>query len=124
MGIAGSPLFFFLVGMSAPCRCNRYYPAHQMEYCENTLRHLIDHAELWREEQRCWKLFRQMLEGVDFIHSKGIIHRCFLRTYGSASGRRSRMLFSDSRTSFCRLLSKLRIEAMLWNWRKMALENG
>ena len=48
---------------------------HQMEYCENTLRHLIDHGELWREEQRCWRLFRQMLEGVDFIHSKGIIHR-------------------------------------------------
>eukprot|EP00752_Nemacystus_decipiens_P009926 g8853.t3 len=47
----------------------------QMEYCENTLRHLIDHGELWREEQRCWRLFRQMLEGVDFIHSKGIIHR-------------------------------------------------
>eukprot|EP00903_Cladosiphon_okamuranus_P014260 g13246.t1 len=47
----------------------------QMEYCENTLRHLIDHGELWREEQRCWRLIRQMLEGVDFIHSKGIIHR-------------------------------------------------
>ncbi|CAN0581457.1 unnamed protein product, partial [Ectocarpus sp. 12 AP-2014] len=46
-----------------------------MEYCENTLRHIIDHGELWREEQRCWRLFRQMLEGVDFIHSKGIIHR-------------------------------------------------
>lgn len=46
-----------------------------MEYCENTLRHLIDHGEVWKEEQRCWRLFRQMLEGVDFIHSKGIIHR-------------------------------------------------
>lgn len=47
----------------------------QMEYCENTLRYLIDHTELWKDEQRCWRLFRQMLEGVDFIHSKGIIHR-------------------------------------------------
>ncbi|CAM9255688.1 unnamed protein product [Ascophyllum nodosum] len=47
----------------------------QMEYCENTLRHLIDHGELWKDEPRCWKMFHQMLEGVDFIHSKGIIHR-------------------------------------------------
>ena len=50
-------------------------PLPQMEYCENTLRHLIDNGELWKEEERCWRLFRQMLEGVDFIHSKGIIHR-------------------------------------------------
>lgn len=54
----------------------------QMEYCENTLRHLIDHGDLWKEEQRCWRLFRQMLEGVEFIHSKGIIHRLGSHTHG------------------------------------------
>lgn len=48
----------------------------QMEYCENqTLRQLIDSAELWKNEDRAWRLFREIAEGLEHIHSKGMIHR-------------------------------------------------
>ncbi|XP_049848556.1 uncharacterized protein LOC126315348 [Schistocerca gregaria] len=54
----------------------------QMEYCtEKTLRDLIDMPQSGEkgvvemsEDQR-WKLFRQIVEGLNHIHSQGIIHR-------------------------------------------------
>ena len=46
----------------------------QMEYCEGkTLREAIDNKILSIEQK--WKLITQILEGVRFIHSKGLIHR-------------------------------------------------
>ncbi len=46
----------------------------QMEYCEkNTLHQLIKNAAL--EEEERWRLFRQILEGLNNIHHQGIIHR-------------------------------------------------
>ncbi len=44
-----------------------------MEYCENqTLRQLINLGELWTNEDQCWRLFREILEGLDHIHFKAI----------------------------------------------------
>eukprot|EP01117_Protostelium_nocturnum_P010558 TRINITY_DN3798_c0_g1_i4.p1 TRINITY_DN3798_c0_g1~~TRINITY_DN3798_c0_g1_i4.p1 ORF type:complete len:1615 (+),score=530.73 TRINITY_DN3798_c0_g1_i4:178-5022(+) len=46
----------------------------QMEYCtKHTLRQLIDDGILDDEER--WRLLRQMVEGLNHIHSQGIIHR-------------------------------------------------
>jgi len=43
----------------------------QMEYCENqTLRQLIDQGELHSNEDRVWRLFREIVEGLEHIHSK------------------------------------------------------
>ena len=45
----------------------------QMEYCpKKTLRDVIDEG-LSKEE--AWRLFRQILEGLNHIHSQGVIHR-------------------------------------------------
>ncbi|OLY79661.1 putative serine/threonine-protein kinase ifkB [Smittium mucronatum] len=45
----------------------------QMEYCENkTLGDLINEGI---DEKTGWRLFRQMLEGLAHIHSRGMIHR-------------------------------------------------
>lgn len=45
----------------------------QMEYCtERTLRNVIDEKH---DEESMWKLFRQIVEGLNHIHSQGIIHR-------------------------------------------------
>ena len=42
-----------------------------MEYCEkNTLRQLIDLGELFGKEDRTWRLFREIVEGLAHIHSK------------------------------------------------------
>ena len=42
-----------------------------MEYCEKqTLRQLIDLGELHRNEDRVWRLFREIVEGLEHIHSK------------------------------------------------------
>lgn len=47
----------------------------QMEYCEkSTLRTAID-SELYRDKTRIWRLFREIVEGLAYIHQQGIIHR-------------------------------------------------
>lgn len=48
----------------------------QMEYCENrTLYDLIHIEHLNKERDEYWRLFRQILEALSYIHSQGIIHR-------------------------------------------------
>lgn len=48
----------------------------QMEYCENrTLYDLINTENLNRQRDAYWRLFRQILEALSYIHSQGIIHR-------------------------------------------------
>jgi len=47
----------------------------QMEYCENsTLRSSIDEG-LLKDRMRMWRLLREILEGLTYIHKKQIIHR-------------------------------------------------
>lgn len=42
-----------------------------MEYCEKeTLRQLIDSGELHTSEDKVWRLFREVVEGLEHIHSK------------------------------------------------------
>lgn len=45
----------------------------QMEYCENKT--LWDVIQGGLVEAECWRLFHQILEGLDHIHSVGLIHR-------------------------------------------------
>ncbi|CCE62816.1 hypothetical protein TPHA_0D01770 [Tetrapisispora phaffii CBS 4417] len=48
----------------------------QMEYCENrTLYDLIHSENLSKQRDEYWRLFRQILEALSYIHSQGIIHR-------------------------------------------------
>lgn len=48
----------------------------QMEYCENrTLYDLIHTENLNNQREEYWRLFRQILEALSYIHSQGIIHR-------------------------------------------------
>ncbi len=43
----------------------------QMEYCENeTLRQLIDAGQLHSDKELVWRLFRELVEGLEHIHSK------------------------------------------------------
>lgn len=45
----------------------------QMEYCPNqTLRDVIDAG---MDEDECWRLFRQIAEGLSHLHAQGMIHR-------------------------------------------------
>ncbi|XP_007434234.2 eIF-2-alpha kinase GCN2 isoform X1 [Python bivittatus] len=47
----------------------------QMEYCEkSTLRDTIDQG-LYQDANRLWRLFREILDGLAYIHEKGMIHR-------------------------------------------------
>ncbi|XP_034940000.1 eIF-2-alpha kinase GCN2 [Chelonus insularis] len=47
----------------------------QMEFCEkSTLRTAIDNG-LYQDEDRVWRLFREMVEGIAYIHQQGMIHR-------------------------------------------------
>uniref|UniRef100_A0A669B3K3 eIF-2-alpha kinase GCN2 n=1 Tax=Oreochromis niloticus TaxID=8128 RepID=A0A669B3K3_ORENI len=49
---------------------------HQpMEYCEkSTLRDTIDQG-LHQDQNRLWRLFREILDGLAYIHEQGMIHR-------------------------------------------------
>eukprot|EP00927_Polykrikos_kofoidii_P047958 TRINITY_DN42220_c0_g1_i1.p1 TRINITY_DN42220_c0_g1~~TRINITY_DN42220_c0_g1_i1.p1 ORF type:complete len:1135 (+),score=184.84 TRINITY_DN42220_c0_g1_i1:215-3619(+) len=48
----------------------------QMEFCDGTtLRDVIDSGELIKDEVLIWKLFRQVLDALAYVHSKGLIHR-------------------------------------------------
>ncbi|XBW35701.1 hypothetical protein QEN19_001271 [Hanseniaspora menglaensis] len=48
----------------------------QMEYCENrTLQDLIHSEKLSSQKNEYWRLFRQILEALSYIHSQNIIHR-------------------------------------------------
>ncbi|XP_056630081.1 eIF-2-alpha kinase GCN2 [Diorhabda sublineata] len=47
----------------------------QMEFCEkSTLRTAID-DNLYLDEDRMWRLFREIVEGLAYIHQQGMIHR-------------------------------------------------
>lgn len=46
-----------------------------MEFCEkSTLRTAIDNG-LYEDEERLWRLFREIIEGLAHIHQQGMIHR-------------------------------------------------
>lgn len=47
----------------------------QMEYCKATLRDTIDKGQLWQNQSQITRLFRQMVEGIEYIHKEGVIHR-------------------------------------------------
>lgn len=47
----------------------------QMEFCEkSTLRTAID-VGLYKDTDRMWRLFREIVEGLAHIHQQGMIHR-------------------------------------------------
>ncbi|KAJ8288896.1 hypothetical protein COCON_G00015550 [Conger conger] len=55
--------------------CIAHYLYIQMEYCEkSTLRDTIDQG-LHRDRSRLWRLFREILDGLAYIHEQGMIHR-------------------------------------------------
>ncbi|KAM7402881.1 hypothetical protein PAMA_003688 [Pampus argenteus] len=52
-----------------------HYLYIQMEYCEkSTLRDTIDRG-LHQDQNRLWRLFREILDGLAYIHEQGMIHR-------------------------------------------------
>ncbi|XP_043999706.1 eIF-2-alpha kinase GCN2 [Gambusia affinis] len=52
-----------------------HYLYIQMEYCEkSTLRDTIDQS-LYLDRSRLWRLFREILDGLAYIHEQGMIHR-------------------------------------------------
>ncbi|KAM9356242.1 eIF-2-alpha kinase GCN2 isoform 2-T2 [Pholidichthys leucotaenia] len=52
-----------------------HYLYIQMEYCEkSTLRDTIDQG-LYQDQTRLWRLFREILDGLAYIHEQGMIHR-------------------------------------------------
>ncbi|KAM6131451.1 LOW QUALITY PROTEIN: eIF-2-alpha kinase GCN2 [Pterocles gutturalis] len=52
-----------------------HYLYIQMEYCEkSTLRDTIDQG-LYEDTSRLWRLFREILDGLAYIHERGMIHR-------------------------------------------------
>ncbi|XP_050530238.1 eIF-2-alpha kinase GCN2 isoform X2 [Daktulosphaira vitifoliae] len=47
----------------------------QMEFCEkSTLRNAVDNG-LFKNPKRVWRLLREIVEGLSYIHQQGIIHR-------------------------------------------------
>ncbi|CAB1335133.1 unnamed protein product [Coregonus sp. 'balchen'] len=52
-----------------------HYLYIQMEYCEkSTLRDTIDQG-LHQDKSRLWRFFREVLDGLAYIHQQGMIHR-------------------------------------------------
>jgi len=48
----------------------------QMEFCENrTLREVINSGELFDDRNKMWRIYRQLVEGIRYIHSENVIHR-------------------------------------------------
>lgn len=48
----------------------------QMEYCSNTLRHLIDDGACCKMDPiEVWRIARQTVEALSYIHGRNIIHR-------------------------------------------------
>lgn len=57
------------------CLMEIQYMYIQMEFCEkSTLRTAIDNG-LNEDENRVWRLFREIAEGLAHIHKQGMIHR-------------------------------------------------
>ncbi|XP_041827550.1 eIF-2-alpha kinase GCN2 [Melanotaenia boesemani] len=57
------------------CLAIAHYLYIQMEYCEkSTLRDTIDQS-LYQDQNRLWRLFREILDGLAYIHEQGMIHR-------------------------------------------------
>jgi serine/threonine protein kinase len=46
----------------------------QMDYCQRTLHHAIEEGRLFQDYQACWRIFGQILDGLVYIHQKGIVH--------------------------------------------------
>jgi serine/threonine protein kinase/histidyl-tRNA synthetase len=46
----------------------------QMDYCQRTLHHAIEEGRLFNNPAACWRIFGQILDGLVYIHSKGIVH--------------------------------------------------
>lgn len=47
-----------------------------MELCAcKTLRTVLDEAAVSISQDRAWNYFREMTDGLAYIHSKGVIHR-------------------------------------------------
>lgn len=47
----------------------------QMEFCTTTLKDLLDKGNFWKATADIFSLFRQIVEGLAYIHSRGIVHR-------------------------------------------------
>ncbi len=75
-------------GSSSSMMDHDYSPSHQskivassimyiqMEYCSTTLRHLIDDGKMQQMKMNDrWKMIRQILEALSYVHKRKIIHR-------------------------------------------------
>lgn len=47
----------------------------QMEFCEKSTLKLAIEEGLYKDQSRMWRLFREIVEGINHIHSNGLIHR-------------------------------------------------
>jgi len=55
-----------------------FYLYIQIQYCNHTLRELMDDGSLWmmwKEDIEIWVLFRQMTEALEYLHQQQFIHR-------------------------------------------------
>ena len=46
-----------------------------MEYCERDLKTVISDGTLFGNEGEVWRLFRQVVEALEYTHRSKIIHR-------------------------------------------------